>query len=53
MELAPRTVQCVTARLRRVPTTTLQPASIIPEDLHSPSASNFGEHIRSRLWWRY
>ena len=33
---APSTVQCMPARLSRVPITTLQPASITPVEVHKP-----------------
>ena len=38
MALAPRRVQCIPARLSRVPTVTLQPASTTPEEVHKPWA---------------
>ena len=40
--LAPETVQCIPARLHRVPITTLQPASTTPVEVQSPAAWNSG-----------
>ena len=37
---APATVQCIPARLQRVPMATLQPASTTPVEVHSPLARN-------------
>ena len=36
MAFAPFTVQCMPARLSRVPTTTLQPASTTPVEVQKP-----------------
>lgn len=38
MALAPAVVQCIPARLRRVPAASLQPASTTPVDVHKPCA---------------
>jgi hypothetical protein len=40
MEFARETVQCMPARLRRVPIRTLQPASTTPVEVHKPCAWN-------------
>ena len=42
MALEPVTVQCMPARLSRVPMATLQPASTTPEEVHRPWAWNCG-----------
>ena len=42
MALAPRKVQYMLARLRRVPMATLQPASTTPVEVRRPWARNSG-----------
>ena len=42
MASAPATVQCMPARLHRVPIATLQPASTTPVEVHSPAARKAG-----------
>ena len=49
MASAPATVQCMPARLRRVPTATLQPASTTPVEVQKPGGPNAGYCMRSRL----
>ncbi len=46
MALAPVRVQCIPARLRRVPIATLQPASRTPDEVQSPCLWNFGYRMR-------
>jgi hypothetical protein len=41
MVFAPFTVQCMPARLSRVPITTLQPASTTPVEVHKPCLWNY------------
>ena len=42
MALEPGTVQCIPARLRRVPMASLHPASTTPVEVHKPWAWNSG-----------
>src|SRR5437867_9791295 len=53
MALAPLTVQCMPARLSRVPTTILQPDSTTPVEVQKPCFSNCGYRMRRRFLQMY